>query len=74
MDNTASKLNDILLLLKWGNVCKEYFGYSGSWIYQRLNGYDGNGNAADFTEDQKETLRAALKDIAGRIDKAAEEL
>lgn len=74
MTTTASKLKDIILLLKWGNISKDYFGFSGSWIYQRLNGYDGNGNPADFTEEQRQTLRDALKDIAERINKAADSI
>lgn len=72
--HTKTKLKDIMLLLKWGAISKEYFGFSGSWIYQRLGGYDGNGLPADFTDDQKATLKAALKDIAARINAAADTL
>lgn len=65
---------DVITLLKWGNISKDYFGFSRGWIYQRLNGYDGNGNPCDFTDDQKETLRAALRDIAGKINEAADRI
>ena len=71
MDNN---LTDVLPLLKWGNISKDYFGYSRGWIYQRLNGYDGNGNPTQFTEQQKETLRQALRDIADRLNAAADNL
>lgn len=74
MEQTRQALDGILMLLKWGNISKDYFGYSRGWIYQRLNGYDGNGNPCEFTDRQKETLREALRDIAGRINKAADEL
>ena len=67
-------LKDILLYLKWGNISKDYFGFSRGWIYQRLNGYDGNSNPTDFTEEQKETLREALRDIAHKLNSAAENI
>lgn len=74
MANDRDKLNDILLYLKWGNISKDYFGFSRGWIYQRLNGYDGNGNSCEFTPVQKETLKEALRDIAKRLNEAADEL
>lgn len=70
MDN----LRDVLLYIKWGNISKDYFGFSRSWIYQRLNGYDGNGNQCEFTEAQKETLRESLRDIARKLNEAADEI
>lgn len=69
-----SKLKDVALYLKWGNIGKDYFGTSRGWIYQRLNGYDGNGNKCDFTEAQKDTLRQALRDIARRLNAVADEI
>lgn len=69
-----NKLSDILLYVKWGNISKDYFGFSRSWIYQRLNGYDGNGNACDFTDSQKETLREALRDLARRLLETADKI
>ena len=72
MTDTANKLKDILLYLKWGNISKDYFGFSRGWIYQRLNGYDGNGKESEFTEKQKETLKAALRDLADRLNAAAD--
>ena len=60
--------------LKWGNISKDYFGYSRGWIYQRLNGYDGNGSPCGFTESQKETLRESLRDIAARLNATADSI
>ena len=74
MSGTSEKLSGLLLYIKWGNVSKDYFGYSRGWIYQRLNGYDGNGNKCDFTEAQKETLREALRDIAAKLLETADKL
>ena len=69
-----NNLDDVLLYLKWGNISNDYFGHSRSWIYQRLNGYDGNGKPCELTETQKETLRNALHDIADRIHAAADKI
>lgn len=74
MTTMMNKLSDILLYVKWGNISKDYFGFSRSWIYQRLNGYDGNGNACDFTDSQKETLREALRDLARRLLETADKI
>lgn len=74
MAATSDTLKDILLYLKWGNISKDYFGFSRGWIYQRLNGYDGNGNPSEFTDSQKETLREALRDIARRLNETADNI
>ena len=68
----TEKLKDIMLYLKWGNISKDYFGFSRGWIYQRLNGYDGNGNPSDFTDSQKEVLREALRDLAKKLSATAD--
>lgn len=74
MPQNISSLKDIILYLKWGNISKDYLGYSRGWIYQRLNGYDGNGNPCDFTPVQKEQLREALRDLADKIRQTADNL
>lgn len=74
MEKNFDKLKDVLLYIKWGNISKDYFGFSRGWIYQRLNGYDGNGNPSEFTDSQKEILREALKDIARKLNEAADEI
>ena len=66
--------NEILLFVKWGKISTDYFGFSPSWLYQRLKGYDGNGRPCELTEAQKETLREALIDISDKIRNAAEKL
>lgn len=74
MASDFNKLSGVLTYLKWGNISKDYFGFSRGWIYQRLNGYDGNGNPSDFTDSQKDTLKEALRDIARRLNEAADNL
>jgi len=72
MAKMMENLKGILLYVKCGNISKDYFGFSRSWIYQRLNGYDGNGNPCDFTESQKEVLREALRDLARKLNETAD--
>lgn len=67
-------MKNVATYIKWGNISKDYFGFSRSWIYQRLNGYDGNGNPSDFTNKQKEILRDALRDIARQLNETAEKI
>lgn len=74
MAKILDNIKDIALYLKWGNISQDYFGFSRSWIYQRINGYDGNGNPCEFTEPQKETLREALRDLAQKLNNAAEKI
>lgn len=74
MEKITETLKQILPYIKWGNISKDYFGFSRSWIYQRLNGYDGNGNESQFTEKQKATLQEALRDIACKLNETADNL
>lgn len=74
MANMMNHLKDVALYIKWGNISKDYFGFSRGWIYQRLNGYDGNGNTCEFTDKQKETFREALRDVARKLNETADEL
>lgn len=67
MASILKQLEEVALYIKWGNVSRDYLGFSRSWIYQRLNGYDGNGNACEFTDQQKEDLRKAMRDIADKL-------
>lgn len=67
-------LDDIILDISWADIAKTYFGKSSSWMYNKLNGRDGNGGHGEFTDEEKEMLRNALFDISARIRKAAENL
>lgn len=72
--NTKKAVSDILLSVKWAHISTHYFGKSRSWFSQKLNGYDGNNNASDFTEDEKEVLRNSLYDLSDRIRKCADKI
>lgn len=74
MATLLEKMGDIVFYIKIGKIAREYFGFTPTWLCQRLNGYDGNGNPCTLTEEQLETLRAALHDIARKIDETADSL
>ncbi len=69
-----SLLEDILMHVSWGDISREYFGKSGSWLYHKLNGIDGNKKPADFSEEEKYQLKGALIDLSNRIRRAAERI
>jgi hypothetical protein len=69
-----AQLDDIILEVSWADIAKTYFGKSSSWIYNKLNGRDGNGGYGEFSELETITLRNALFDISERIRVAAEKL
>lgn len=74
MVRITETLKDVIFYIKWGNISKDYFGFSRSWIYQRLNGYDGNGNECEFTDAQKEVMRDALRDLARKLNETADKI
>jgi hypothetical protein len=51
-----------------------YFGKSASWLYNKMNGIDGNGGDGDFTDSERLQLKNALYDFSERIRKAADNL
>lgn len=65
-------LQDILLDISWARLSMRYFGRSRSWLHQKLDGRNSNGGDGDFSEPEREQLRAALKDLSRRISEAAD--
>lgn len=65
-------LADILLAVSWADLSKRYFGKSGSWLYHKLDGIDGNKKPTDFTPEERLRLKGALCDLADRIRRAAD--
>lgn len=74
MTNIMNALGDLVFYLKFGRISKEYFGFSPTWIYQRLGGKDGNGNPCEFTQEQRAILKEALHDVARKINAAADKI
>lgn len=67
-------LSDILLDISMAKISTKYFEKSRSWLYHKLDGIDGNGKPTDFTPEEKEQLRNALKDLSNRISNCANNL
>lgn len=67
-----AQLYDLLISISWADLSKRYFGKSGSWLYHKLDGIDGNKKPTEFTEAEKMQLKGALCDLADRIRRAAD--
>ena len=67
-------LRDIRQDITWSKISRRYFNKSASWMYNKLNGIDGNGNDGEFTYSEKMQLRNALNDFADRIRIAADSI
>lgn len=63
------KLDDLLLIVSWREIAHTYFGKSASWLYHKLDGIDSRGG---FTPEETDKLRASLRDLAARINAAAD--
>jgi Domain of unknown function (DUF5053) len=72
--SVKQKMSDILLDISWAKISMKYFEKSRSWLYHKLDGIDGNGKPTDFSVEEKEQLRKALKDLSNRISICADNL
>ena len=70
----SSILRDIRQDVTWSKISRMYFSKSASWMYNKLNGIDGNGSEGDFTYSERVQLRNALYDFSERIRKAADNI
>ena len=62
---------DIIVEVSWGQISKQYFGKSRSWLSKKMNSKGFNGGEGDFTEEEKKQLKDALFDLSERIRKVA---
>ena len=69
-----AQLSDLLVSISWADLAKRYFGRSGSWLYHKLDGIDGNKKPTSFTDEERERLRGALVDLSERIRRAADRI
>ena len=67
-------LSDILLVISWREIARQYFGKSSSWLYHKMDGINGNGSKGGFTEAEKAKLKESLLNLSERIRSAAEEI
>lgn len=66
-------LDDVYEEVNWAYLAKNYFGKSRSWLYHKFSGRNGS-SADDFSDVDRDRLKSALKDIAARVNFAADRL
>lgn len=69
-----AQMQDILISISWSDLARRYFGKSGSWLYHKLDGVDGNKKPTGFSEEEKYQLKKALVDLSNRIRTAADSI
>lgn len=75
LTDAKSKLEDILIEISWGQIARQYFHKSSSWLYHKLDGVKSDGTpGGGFTESECTQLKDSLMDLAGRIINAANSL
>lgn len=52
----------------------QHYGKSGSWLYHKLDGVDGNKKPTEFSVEERYQLKGALVDLADRIRRAADSI
>lgn len=65
---------DLLRVLNGAYIAERFFGKSGCWFSQKLNGNIKNGKPCEFTAQERETLSNALHTIAIELQDLADEL
>lgn len=65
---------DLLRVLNGAYIAERFFGKSACWFSQKLNNNVKNGKPCEFTDEELETLRAALYTIAFEIEELADDL
>lgn len=72
VSDAKARLDDILIAVSWREIARTYFGKSASWLYHKLDGIKSDGSrGGGFTPEEAEQLKAALNDLANRINTAA---
>lgn len=73
-ETMKAQLSDLLISISWADLTNRYFNRSGSWLYHKLDGIDGNKKPTAFTDEEREQLRGALIDLSDRIRRAADSI
>lgn len=68
------KESDLLKVLNGTYIAERFFGKSGFWFCQKINGHLKNGTPVEFTEEEIKTLKEALVVISLELQDLADEL
>ena len=66
--SVKAQLRDIILDISWSKITGRYFGKSPSWLYNKINGV--NGDSLSYSERLQ--LKNALYDFTERVRIAAD--
>ena len=66
------KESDLLKVLNCSYIAERFFGKSGSWFSQKLNGHLKNGSPAEFTQDELKALSNALYTLSIELAELAD--
>ena len=65
---------DLSRVLNGAYIAERFFGKSGCWFSQKLNGNMKNGKPCEFSAEERETLANALRTIAIELEELADDL
>jgi len=69
------KLQDILLSVSWRDFSNHYMGKKGTWLYEKIDGFDRFGETTSpMTDEELTNFKNGLLDLSERIKKIAESL
>ena len=69
------KLQDILLSVSWREFSNHYMGKKGTWLYEKIDGFDRFGETTPpMTDEELTNFKNGLFDLSERIKKVAESL
>ena len=72
---SRQKLQDILISVSWRDFSNHYMGKKGSWLYEKIDGFDRFGEATSpMTDEELTHFKKGLFDLSERIKKVAESL
>lgn len=63
----AERLGEVPRIVSMSYIATTYFGKSRSWLAHKLNENTVNGKPVQFTPEELDTLRYALRDIAAKL-------
>ena len=69
------KLQGILLSVSWRDFSNHYMGKKGTWLYEKIDGFDRFGETTSpMTDEELTNFKSGLLDLSERIKKVAESL
>lgn len=75
LTDAKARMQDIIVAISWREIARRYFGKSSSWLYHKMDGIKSDGTpGGGFSPEEAAELKAALHDLADRINAAASKL